>query len=236
MRPEQTHGSPCRELPAVSLLHIYGHPVSRASRPIWMAEELGIAYELKTDGFAGRDDCSPHFLGLNPNGTIPVIDDGGFILWESTAITLYLAKKHGGPLAPASLQEDALMTQWTLWAMTELEKPALEAVLHLRGLAPEKRDASRARKAAVDLQRPLAVLERALADRDYLVGDRFTAADLNVCSILVWARSATEVFAPLSRVATYLESALARPAYRALRERQRGTTVPDWVAKREARA
>ena len=197
-----------------------------------MAEELGLAYEIETEGFGGRDNCSAQFLGMNPNGTIPVIDDNGFILWESMAITLYLARKHGGPLAPASLEEDALMSQWSFWAMTECEKPALELVLHRVGLPEDKRDEARAQKAAEMLRGPLAVLDQALLDRDYLVGARFTTADLNVCSVLNWARAAPDVFAPLIRVADYLDRARSRPAFLALRERQRGGALPSWVAKR----
>lgn len=217
-------------------LKIYGQPVSRASRPIWMAEELGLDYEIETEGFGGRDNCSPQFLHMNPNGAIPVIDDDGFILWESMAITLYMAKKHGGPLAPASLQEDALMTQWSFWVMTEFEKPALELILHRVGLPEEKRDESRAQKAAESLRRPLGVLDRALADRDYLVGGRFTVADLNVCSVLNWARGAPEIFGPMQRVSDYLERAISRQGFLAMRARQKGTKLPSWVEKRAAQA
>jgi len=214
------------------MLKIYGHPVSRASRVIWMAEELGLDYEVSTEGYAGRDDCTQPFLAMNPNGTIPVIDDDGFILWESMAITLYLARKHGGPLAPASMQEDALMTQWSFWIMTEVEKLALEVVLHRGGLPEDKRDESRARKAAEGLRRPLGVLEGALSTNEWLVRGRFTVADLNVCSVLNWARAASEVMPSFGRVSAYLDRSRARPGFLALRERQRGAAVPSWVEKR----
>ena len=220
----------------LTTLRIYGQPVSRASRPIWMAEELGLDYEIVTEGFAGRDGCSPQFLAMNPNGTIPVIDDEGFILWESMAITIYLAKKHGGPLAPASIDEDALITQWSFWVMTELEKPALELVLNRVGLAEGKRDETRALKAIEALHRPLNVLEQALTSREALVGERFTVADLNVCSVLNWTRAAPELFAERPLTTAYLDRAKARPGFLALRERQRGTTLPSWVEKRAAQA
>lgn len=197
-----------------------------------MAEELRLDYEILTEGYAGRDACNPQFLAMNPNGMIPVIDDDGFILWESMAITLYLARKHGGPLAPASPEEDALMMQWSFWVMTEVEKPALEVVLHRGGLPEEKRDESRAQKAAESLRRPFDVLERALADRDHLVGGRFTAADLNVCSVLNWARAAPEVLSAFDRVSAYAARARTRPGFLALREHQRGASVPSWVEKR----
>jgi glutathione S-transferase len=100
-------------------LTIYGTTRSRANRVIWMAEELGLAYEsISVDLSAPRD---PAFLAVNPNGRLPAIDDAGFHLFESMAINLYLAKKHGGPLAPRDIGEDAKMTQWSFWAVTELE-------------------------------------------------------------------------------------------------------------------
>lgn len=197
-----------------------------------MAEELGLDYEISTEGYAGRDESSAEFLALNPNGMIPVIDDGGFILWESMAITLYLAKKHGGELGPASTEEDGLMTQWSFWVMTEFEKPALELILHRGGLPEDKRDESRAQKAATSLRRPFGVLDRALADREYLIGGRFTVADLNVCSVLNWARAAPEVLSSFAGVTAYLDRVRARPGFKALRELQRGAKLPSWVEKR----
>src|SRR4029077_7558013 len=100
---------------------------SRASRNIWLADELGVpfrhvpviqVYRLKDpDAPGGPLHTRPaEFLKGNPNGHIPTIDDDGFVLHESLAINLYLARKHGGPLAAANVQEDGLMTMWSLWA------------------------------------------------------------------------------------------------------------------------
>ena len=215
---------------------IYGNPISRASRPIWMAEELGLDYEIVSDGFAGRDHCDASFLAMNPNGTIPVLDDDGFILWESMAITLYLAKKHGGPLAPASLAEDGLMEQWSIWTMTTMEAAALDTVLHRAGLPPDRRDPTRVDAAADTLRRPFGVLEGFLDGREHLVGGRFTAADLNLCSVLDWARAAVELFAEHPRLTAYFDRARSRPAYRAMRALQKQTQMPAWVVERAGRA
>ena len=102
------------------MLTIYGVYRSRASRTIWLANELGLPfnlvpvmqrYRLPDPPPAGVVHTkSPEFLTVNPNGHIPTIDDGGVVLHESLATTLYLAKKHGGPLAPADLAEDGAMT------------------------------------------------------------------------------------------------------------------------------
>src|SRR3984893_17585104 len=75
-------------------LKIYGIPRSRAFRTVWMAKELGLDYENVPIGTGGEESRTPQFLAINPNGHIPAIDDDGFIVWESMAINLYLAKKH----------------------------------------------------------------------------------------------------------------------------------------------
>src|SRR6185437_3394897 len=82
-------------------LKIYGVARSRTFRTLWMAKELGLDYEHVKIDFATGDTRTPAHLALNPNGHVPVIDDDGFVLWESMAINLYLAKKYGaGTLYP----------------------------------------------------------------------------------------------------------------------------------------
>ena len=119
------------------MLTIYGVYRSRASRNIWLAGELGIPFKhvpvMQLYRLQGPEAAkgvlhtkSPEFLKVNPNGHVPSIDDDGLVLHESLAINLYLAKKHGGPLAPANVAEDGLMTMWALWAATEVEPHALQ--------------------------------------------------------------------------------------------------------------
>jgi glutathione S-transferase len=132
------------------MLTIYGVYRSRALRNIWLATELGIPfkqvpvmqlYRLTPDAAKTTlHTRSPEFLKINPNGHVPSIDDDGLVLHESLAINLYLAKKHGGPLAPASVAEDGLMTMWPLWAATEIETHALAILNHRVGRPPAERD------------------------------------------------------------------------------------------------
>jgi glutathione S-transferase len=78
----------------MSRLRIYGIPRTRAFRVIWMAKELGLDYENLPIETGPRGARRPEYLAINPNGRLPSIDDDGFIMWESQAINLYLAKKH----------------------------------------------------------------------------------------------------------------------------------------------
>jgi glutathione S-transferase len=203
-------------------IKIYGVARSRAARVLWMAKELGLDYEHVKVDFATGETRQPAHLALNPNGHVPVIDDDGFILWESMAINLYLAKKYGaGGLYPSGLQDEARAWQWSLWGMTEVERPLLTALMN-RAFYPEnQRDAAAADAAEEALAQPLGVLEGVLGCASHLLGERFTVADLNVASILAWARPAQIGLSAVPKVAEWLKNCADRPAARAARQLQR---------------
>ena len=121
----------------LGMITIYGVHRSRASRNIWLAHELGIPFKLVPvmQHYRLKEPIpadivhtkSPSFLKVNPNGHVPTMEDDGLVLHELLAINLYLAKKHGGPLAPANVTEDGLMGMWSLWAVTEVEPHSLSS-------------------------------------------------------------------------------------------------------------
>jgi glutathione S-transferase len=191
-----------------------------------MAKELGIpfehvpviqAYRLPDPSAADGplNTNSPEFRAINPNGLVPSIDDDGFVLNESLAITLYLARKHGGPLAPQNVHEDGLMTMWTLWAATECEAPGLQVMRN--AAAVKTRDAVVYVAGVAALQPKFAVLDKALRDGGgFLVGQRFTVADLNVAEIIRYAQAAPELFADTPNVRSWMSACHARPAFAAM--------------------
>jgi glutathione S-transferase len=209
-------------------LKLYGLLKSRASRVVWIANELGIPYELIPIVQAYRlanpdapnaplNTSSPSFRKINPNGLIPTVDDDGFVLHESLAITLYLAKKHGGPLAPRDAREEAEMTMWALWAATEVEPHSLLLLRHRRDYPPEKRDPAVALECIAALRRPFGVLQEALTKGGgHLVGGRFTVADLNTAEVMRYAQAAPELFAEFPHVEVWLKACQARPAFQAM--------------------
>jgi glutathione S-transferase len=195
------------------MLKIYGVPLSRANRTLWMARELGLAFENVPIDFADGSAKTPEYLAINPNGRIPAIDDDGYRLWESMAINLYLAKKHGGPLAPANLGEEGLILQWSFWAMTEIEKPVVNVVIN-RGVIPGiPGDPKLADAAEAELARPFGVLDGHLAGREHLVSDRFTVADLNVAAVASLARMANVALDRWPNLARWLDRCTSRPAF-----------------------
>jgi glutathione S-transferase len=195
------------------MITLYGVPRSRALRPLWMLEELGVPYEnVKTD-FATGETRAPEFLRINPNGHIPALRDGDLVLWESLAINLYLARKYDRGLWPKTVEDEGRAFQWTVWAMTELEDPLLTALLHRRLLPDAQRDARKADDAARRFEKPVGVLETALADRDYLLGPTFTVADLNVASVMAWTRLAGLSLEGTPRAQDWARRCLGRPAF-----------------------
>jgi glutathione S-transferase len=196
----------------MSKLKIYGVPVSRTYRTLWMAHELGLEYENVPIHFADGTAKTPDYLAINPNGRIPAIDDDGLKLWESMAINLYLAKKHDKGLWPKTLEGEALAMQWSFWVMSEVEKPVLAVLLHKVFLPENQRDARVAEEGAQQLQRPLKVLDEVLGKTEYLVGSGFSVADLNVASVLSWAKMARMDLSAYPHVDKWLTAALQRPA------------------------
>jgi len=194
------------------MIMLYGVPRSRTMRPLWMLEELGVPYENKPVSFLG-ESRSPEFLRLNPNGHIPVLRDDDVVIWESMAINLYLARKYGKGLWPRTVEDEGRAFQWSVWAMTELEEPLLTTLLH-RGFLPEdQRDPKKADDAAERFKTPLGVLNGALAGKQYLLGDAFTVADLNVAAVLCWAFLAGLDLGKAPQAQAWLGRCTGRPAF-----------------------
>lgn len=200
------------------MIKLYGVPGSRAMRSLWMLEELGVPYEnVAVDFVTGTKQ--PDFRKLNPNGHIPVLEDGELVLFESLAINLYLARKYDRELWPKTPEDEGRAFQWSVWAMTELEEPVLTALLHRRFFPPEQRDATKAEDAAERFKKPLGVLDGALAGRDHLLGPAFTVADLNVASVLSWAPLARLDLGPAPAASAWLARCSSRPALARVQQR-----------------
>lgn len=195
------------------MLKIYGIPRSRTMRCLWMLEELGIQYENVPVHYVG-DAQKPEYLRLNPNGRIPTLDDDGVVVWESMAINLYLAKMYGRDLGPRGDAEEAHALQWSFWAMTEVEPLVMMAFGHRAFLPEEQRVVAKADEAEASLARPFKVLDGHLAERSYLIADRFTVADLNVASVMSWAQHLARCdLGPYANVTRWLGQCLARSAF-----------------------
>lgn len=194
-------------------LKIYGIPASRALRSMWIAKELGLPYENIPVGWTDGGTQKPEYLALNPNGLVPTIDDDGFVLWESAAINLYLAKKHSlGTLYPTALQDEAKVWQWSFWSATEVEPPLGQYVYNTVMYEPAKRNAQVAADSWQKLLTRLKVLNGAVSNTSYLLGNEFTIADFNVASGLYSAVRLKLDLSAYPKAVAYLNACLNRPA------------------------
>src|SRR6185369_13969872 len=194
------------------MITLYGVPGSRAFRTIWMLEELGVPYDNVPTHFATGDTKKPDYLKLNPNGHIPTIVDGGVPYWESMSINLYLAKKYDKGLQPKSIEDEAHAIQWSIWAMTEVEDALIEVLMHRMFMPAEQRDPKIAEAGVATLQTPFAVLDGHLAGRKYILGDKYSVADVNVASVLSWAPLVAVGLSAYPNLGRWLTECSTRPA------------------------
>jgi len=193
-------------------MKLYGVPASRAVRTIWAAEEVGVDYELVSTSFM-EESKTAEYLAINPNGRVPALVDGDLVLFESMAINLYLAKTYGGKLYPSNPQDEARAIQWTIWGMTELEPHLIPMVLHKVFFPEDQRDPAVVAKAETEVERPLAVLDAHVADREYLLGGDFTIADLNVAGALSTAAFVKYDISKFENAARWMSRCTGRPSF-----------------------
>lgn len=186
-------------------MRLYHVPGTRSTRVLWLLEEIGAPYELTL--MTREERKAPEHLARHPLGRVPVVEDGEGFVFESVAISLHLADLHPEAelIPPPGTHERALVYQWSLFAMTELEADLLSVA------AFRESDPERAEKATERFREAAMVVEAALDGHEYLVGDRFTVADLVCAAVLAFGKrfGLTE---GMPRVEAYLDAMDARPA------------------------
>jgi glutathione S-transferase len=196
------------------MLRIYGSARSRGVRTLWIAAELGLEYEHLDYAPRSPETRTPAYLALNPNARVPTIDDDGFVLSESMAINMYLAKKHG-KLYPSDPKNEALMWQWSLWETDRLDRQMTLYANNASVLPEAQRNAAVAKAAWEEISAAMAVLEIALGKVRWLADSEFSVADLNVASAMYRALSLDLTQWP--QVTEWLHRCWDRPAARRAR-------------------
>lgn len=170
------------------MIKIYGSLVSRATRPLLALEEARAEYELIEVDFYKGQHKAPEYLKVNPLGKVPALVDGDFLLLESAAQCNYIAMKYpDSHLMPTKLQERARYDQWMFFAMTDLEKPLIAMMMHRRLLPENLRVPSLIDHAMEEFSKLLVIVEEEVKNKDFLVGNNFTCADIVVGQTLFWA-------------------------------------------------
>ena len=193
-------------------MRLYHVPPSRSNRVVWVLEEIGQPYELTV--MKGEERQTDEHRRRHPLGRVPVLEDDEGFLFESAALCLHLADLYLDAQLnwPLATHERALVYQWTVFAMTELEPASIEARSY------REDDPARAQAGVERFQAAAAAVEQALDGHEYLVGDPFSIADLVCGAVLIFAKG-TGLTDELPNIEAYIERLEARPA------RQRATAI-----------
>jgi len=206
------------------MIKVYGMPGTRSTRVLWVLEEANADYEfIKVDPGKG-ETREESYLKLNPSGKVPTLIHNGLVLTESAAICTYIGDLFpDANLIPACrTPERAIYNQWCYFAMTELEQPLWSMAKHRFVLPKEYRIRKMLVTANYEFEKTLDVFSLRLSDREFLVGDRFTCADLIVANILSWAKRGGKHAMSLrhDNIEQYLDRMLSREAFLRAQKRE----------------
>ena len=193
----------------MSKLQIWGRMSSiNVKKVVWTAQELGLAFDRHEAGGVHGVVKTPAYITLNPNSTIPVLQDGDYVLWESNVITRYLCASYGAPtlvasrialppegavpsleragaaahsmgnLYPDSLQQRFDAERWMEWQQTSVNPASRNGFWHLVRLPPDQRDPAMVEQSNALVEPMMAILDAHLATRRFMVGDNFSMADI----------------------------------------------------------
>lgn len=199
------------------MLKVWGRTNSlNVQKVMFTVGELGLPHERIEAGgrfgLVGED----WYRKMNPNSRVPVIDDEGFVLWESQAITRYLAAKHApGTLCPTDLQERARAEKWMDWAQSTLGGPLHSVFFPLIRQQPAQRNPATIREGTQASVELFAMLDQALAGQSWLVGNRLTIAELGVGPFVHRWLSLPVQRPAMANLEAWYKRLLERPAYRA---------------------
>jgi glutathione S-transferase len=191
----------------------------RDLRARWALEEAGLPYRVRL--LAQGDQDKPDYRALQPFGQVPILEEDGFVLFETGAIVLHVGERSDA-LLPKEPRARARATQWVVAALNSIEPFVMNVALIDLFYANEEWGKQRRPGALAFLERRLAALATHLGDKPFLDGDRFTAGDLMMSTVL---RILPAVTAKHARLAEYVARCTARPAFERALQAQLGDFV-----------
>ncbi|KQX25983.1 MULTISPECIES: glutathione S-transferase family protein [unclassified Sphingomonas] len=196
------------------MLELLGTAASRTARVLWTLEELGRDYRHTSIDHRRGENRDAGFLSLSPTGQIPVLKDGDTIVRQSLAINLHLAFDSApNDLLPADATMRAAALEWSLWAATEMEPHSFFRLTE-KAKPEDEQDRAGLMRADVAIRKALDCLENSLGDGDYIVGGRFTIADLNAVGPIEYLQRTAYPLEAWPRIRAWLARCQERPAYK----------------------
>ena len=180
---------------------------------MWAAQELSLNFDRHEAGGVHGVVKTPAYVALNPNSQIPVMEDDDYILWESNVITRYLCAKHSpGNLYPTDLQERFDAERWMEWQQTMVNPASRNGFWHLIRLPADQRDPALIAQSNAAVELLMAMLDAHLATHNFMLGERFTMADIPLgCEVQRWF-SLPQTREKRPNIERWFATLLARPA------------------------
>ena len=195
-------------------LQIWGRISSiNVKKVVWAAQELSLNFDRHEAGGVHGVVKTPAYVALNPNSQIPVMEDADYVLWESNVITRYLCAKHSpGNLYPTDLQERFDAERWMEWQQTMVNPASRNGFWHLIRLPADQRDPALIAQSNAAVELLMAMLDAHLATHSFMVGERFTMADIPLgCEVQRWF-SLPQTRERRPNIERWFATLLARPA------------------------
>ena len=173
----------------MSTLRIWGRLTSiNVKKVVWAAQELGLDFQRTDAGGVHGVVKTPEYMRLNANSLVPVIDDDGFVLWESNVVVRYLCAKHSmGQMYPTDLQQRFDAERWMDWQQTTANPASRPGFWQLIRTPVDQRNAQTIADSNASVERLMALLDAHLAERLFLGGEHFSMADIPLgCEVHRW--------------------------------------------------
>ena len=173
----------------MSGLRIWGRLTSiNVKKVVWAAQELGLDFERVEAGGVHGVVKTPEYLRLNANALVPVIEDEGYVLWESNVIVRYLTAKHSmGQMYPTDLQQRFDAERWMDWQQTTVNPASRPGFWQLIRTPADQRNVQAIADSNVAVERLMTTLDAHLAGRRFMLGEHFSMADIPLgCEVHRW--------------------------------------------------
>lgn len=196
-------------------MKLYYSPQTRAARPRWVLEELGVPYELVQLDLHKGEHKKDDYLKIHPHGAVPALVDGDLALFESAAICMYLADKFPEKqlAPPVGTPARGLYYQWMFYSMATLEPPVLAVFMNTIMLPEAERSAAAVEKAKTQFAEIARVLSNALTGRTFILGEQFSVADVMVGGMLAWS-AFMGMIGDQPALQAYVQRLAERPAFK----------------------
>jgi glutathione S-transferase len=202
------------------MITLYGlKNVTRTSRPHWTLEELAVPYEYVEINLKEKKHKTEEFLAINPNGSVPALKDDNVILFESAAICTYLADKYRSNVKLSPDMDDPLRGsyfQWLFYGAVEIDQALMKVFLHTVRLPAEKQVPSIAEEGRQKFYKCARIVEDRLKGKEFLVGNKFSVADIVMGTLVSWA-GGMKLMNDFPSLKAYWSSMRERPRFKALK-------------------